>query len=111
MSEKTERIYIVPFRKAIIVPRNRRANKAIKILKEFAKRHMKSDEIIVSTKINEIIWENGITNIPKKIEVKMTKDKDGVVSIKLPTEKEEVVTEKEEVVTEKEEVVTEKEEV
>ena len=44
-----------------------------------------------------MIWKNGIKNIPKKIEVKMTKDKDGVVSIKLPTEKEEVVTEKEEV--------------
>ena len=111
MSEKTERIYIVPFRKSIIAPRNRRANKAMKILKEFAKRHMKSDEIIVSTKVNEVIWKNGIKNIPKKIEVKMTKDKDGVVSIKLPTEKEEVVTEKEKVVTEKEKVVTEKEEV
>ena len=110
MSEKTERIYTVPFRKAIIAPRNKRANKAMKILKEFAKRHMKSEKIVISTVINEIIWKNGITNIPKRIEVKMIKDKDGIVSIKSLTEKEEAVTEKEEAVTKKEKAVTKKEE-
>ena len=85
MSEELERIYKVSLGKAWVAPRNRRAIRAVGILKEFAKRHMKSEEIKISPELNEIIWENGIKRAPRKIEVKMIRDSDGIVTVQLPT--------------------------
>ena len=48
-----ERIYTVPLAKAIAVPRYRRAEKAITILREFVQRHMKPEAIIIDTTVNE----------------------------------------------------------
>lgn len=84
MSEPVEeRIYTVPLGKAWITPKHRRAEKAITILKKFVQRHMKPERIIVDTSVNEAIWKRGITNPPRKIRVKLSKDAEGVVSVNL----------------------------
>jgi large subunit ribosomal protein L31e len=82
MSEM-ERIYTVPLGRAWIAQKYRRAEKAIFVLKQFTKRHMKSTEIIIDPNVNEAIWARGIKNPPRKIRVKMTKDSDGVVTVQL----------------------------
>jgi large subunit ribosomal protein L31e len=64
----------------------RRAEKAMFVLKQFTKRHMKSTEIVIDPKVNEAIWVNGIKNPPRKIRVKMTKDSDGIVTVELAEE-------------------------
>ncbi|MHA1410388.1 MAG: 50S ribosomal protein L31e [Candidatus Odinarchaeia archaeon] len=81
-----ERVYTVPFRDVKKVPRNKRSNKAIRILKEFMIRHMKSEEIIINPKVNEKIWERGIEKPPNKIKVKAIKSRDGVVEVLLAEE-------------------------
>ena len=78
-----ERIYTVPLGRAWVVPRYRRAEKAVTVLRKFVQRHMKSSSIIIDTKVNEAIWSRGIENPPRKIRVKLSKDEDGAVTVTL----------------------------
>ena len=80
MSE-TERIYTVPLKEAWNAQRYRRSERAMMVLKAFAKRHMKAETITVDTTVNEAIWARGIKSPPHKIRVKMTKDDEGAVTI------------------------------
>ncbi|MCD6164155.1 MAG: 50S ribosomal protein L31e [Candidatus Odinarchaeota archaeon] len=77
-----ERIYVIPLaKKFIYTPRQKRAEKAIRVLKEFVERHMKPEKIIIDPEVNEKIWERGIQSPPRKIRVRVTKDKEGVVKV------------------------------
>ncbi len=77
-----ERIYVVPLaKKFIYTPRQKRAEKAIRVLKKFVERHMKPEKIIIDPEVNEKIWERGIQSPPRKIRVRVTKDKEGVVKV------------------------------
>ncbi|MBI2127206.1 MAG: 60S ribosomal protein L31 [Thaumarchaeota archaeon] len=88
MSEKeeVERIYTVPLWRAWVTPRYRRTERVINLLKEFAARHMKSKEVKISEELNEMLWSRGIRNPPRRVTVKMVKDKDGLVTISQPAE-------------------------
>ena len=84
MSEDVERIYTVPLWRAWVTPRHRRTKRAINLIKEFATHHMKSEKIKISEELNELMWNRGIQNPPRRIKVKMVKDKDGQVTISNP---------------------------
>ncbi|MHA1596594.1 MAG: 50S ribosomal protein L31e [Candidatus Asgardarchaeia archaeon] len=78
-----ERVYTVPLWKFIYKPKNKRAKKAISILKEFMMRHMKGEHVIITPEVNEKIWERGIEKPPRRIRVRATKDTEGVVRVYL----------------------------
>jgi large subunit ribosomal protein L31e len=83
---EVDREYIVPLTRAWITPRHQRSARAVRVLREFAVRHMKSSDVKIDTEISEAIWSRGITKPPRKIKVRMTKDEDGLVRISLPKE-------------------------
>ena len=78
-----ERIYIVPLAKARNGPRNKRAKKAIRYLKEYITRHFKPESLIISQEVNEKIWQRGIQNPPRKLKIRATKNIDGLVVLYL----------------------------
>ena len=78
-----ERVYVIPLRKVKNVPRTIRSPRAIRYVKEFIKRHMKTDDIKIDASVNEKIWERGIQKVPPKIKVKAVKDEDGSVAVTL----------------------------
>jgi len=78
-----ERVYTIPLRDVKKGPRTIRSPKAIRHVKEFLQRHMKSDDIKLDSSVNEKIWERGIQKIPPKIKVKAVKDEDGSVLVTL----------------------------
>jgi len=80
---KMERTYIIPLRKVKSVPRTKRAPRAIRFIREFLKKHMKSEDIILDSSINEKVWERGIQKIPTKIKIKAIKEEDGTVKAEL----------------------------
>ena len=84
-----ERMYIIPIkRKVLNVPRWRRAKKAMKVIREFVRRHMKTNEVKIDTKINELIWQFGGKDVPSKIKVIVSKEeKENVAKVKLFEEK------------------------
>jgi large subunit ribosomal protein L31e len=74
-----ERIYIIPLAKARRGPRNKRAKKAIRYLREFMERHFKPESLVISQEVNEAIWSRGIQKPPRKIKIRATKNIDGLV--------------------------------
>ncbi len=81
-----EKIYIIPIRREWLkVPRNQRGKKAIDEIRNFLSRHIHSDDVKLSQKLNEMIWKSGIKNPPSRVKVKVSM-KDGVVIAKLPEE-------------------------
>ena len=91
-----ERIYTIPLQRALVRPPKKRAPRAIQLIKAFITKHMKlvvkvsEDEeeeelpqLIVSTEVNEKVWDRGIEKPPRKIRVRAAKDKDGNVTVYL----------------------------
>ena len=74
-----KRIYTIPLRDVKQMPRTKRAQKAIRYIRKFLSKHMKSDNIVIDKELNEKIWERGIEHIPSKIRVKAEKEEDGRV--------------------------------
>ncbi|MGM5481116.1 MAG: 50S ribosomal protein L31e [Nanobdellota archaeon] len=78
------RTYTIPLRKRFVdVPRYKRAKRAVKTVRAFLERHMKSDDVKIGPKLNEKLWVHGIKNPPARVTVTATKDKDGVVKAEL----------------------------
>src|SRR5919109_1636044 len=77
------RVYTINLGKAWISPQHRRTDRVINMIREFATKHMKSDEIKLEQELNRQIWSRGKTNPPRKVRVKMVKDEDGVVTVSL----------------------------
>jgi len=78
-----ERIYIVPLAIARRGPRNKRAKKAIRYLREYITRHFKPESLVISQEVNEKIWERSIQKPPRKLKVRVTKNIDGLCVIYL----------------------------
>ena len=84
-----EREYTIPLRREFLkVPRYKRANKAIKAIKQFLVRHMKVydrdlNKIKIDKYVNEEIWFRGIKKPPVKIKIKAIKKEDGTVFVEL----------------------------
>ncbi len=85
-TEKLEREYTIPLRSEWIkVPAYKRANKAVRAIKEFLAKHMKVEnrdinKVRVDKLLNEMIWTRGIKHPPTKIKVKAVKE-NGIVRV------------------------------
>lgn len=87
MADKTtelERIYTIPLRKTKDLVRSRRADLAVRDVKRFLSRHMKSEQIWLDASVNEALWSKGKFTIPSRIRVRATRFNDGVVEVTLP---------------------------
>ncbi|MGA9152781.1 MAG: 50S ribosomal protein L31e [Candidatus Nitrosopolaris sp.] len=83
-SEENEtRIDTVNVGRAWITPRYRRTDRVISMIREFAKKGMKSDEVKLDQDLNRQIWRRGKTNPPRKVRLKLVKDEDGTVVVSL----------------------------
>jgi len=76
-----EKLYTVNFRKAWITPRGKRTPRAVRMLRDFVKRHMKTEEVIISNEINEKLWSRSIKKPPRRLRVRVVKDKEGNVIV------------------------------
>jgi large subunit ribosomal protein L31e len=77
-----EKVYTIPLRHVwVVTPRGRRAPRAVRDVRDYVARHMKSDEVAVSNEINSQIWSRSINKPPRKITVRAVKDKEGKVIV------------------------------
>jgi large subunit ribosomal protein L31e len=81
--ESVTRIETVNLGKAWITPRYKRTDRVINMIREFAKKSMKSDEVKLDQDLNRQIWKRGKTNPPRKVRLKLVKDEDGTVVVSL----------------------------
>jgi|SRR5208283_4510453 len=91
-----ERTYTIPLGRALVRPPNKRASRAMQLIKIFITKHMKLEmkvteeeeeeelpRLIISQELNQRIWKRGIEKPPRKIKVRAAKDKDGNVTVYL----------------------------
>ncbi|MCC7570418.1 50S ribosomal protein L31e [Candidatus Micrarchaeota archaeon] len=73
-----ERIYTIPLSEAYKTIRQKRARKAVKIIRSFAAKHMHVEEenVRMSMGVNSKIWARSIQKPPRKIKVKIIKEKE-----------------------------------
>jgi large subunit ribosomal protein L31e len=83
VEENLTRVYTINLGRAWLTPQYRRTDRVVNMIREFAEKHMKSDEIKLEQDLNRQIWSRGKTNPPRKVRVKMVKDEDGVVTVSL----------------------------
>ncbi|MBL7055329.1 60S ribosomal protein L31 [Candidatus Woesearchaeota archaeon] len=79
-----ERTYNVPLRKEFLkAPNWNRTPKAVRALKQFIVKHMKSEDVSIGRYANELLWKKGIKSPPHHIKVNVTKDNKGKVVAEL----------------------------
>ena len=85
-----ERIYTIPLRDAFEHVRKKRGKRAVKIIQEFALRHMKADDVRISEGVNSAILRDGIEKPPRRVKVRMVKGDDALVRVWLIGEEEKI---------------------
>ena len=86
-TESLERIYTINLGKVLLSPKNQRAKRAINMIREFATKHMKSENVKIEEEVSHLIWTRGIRHPPRKIRVKITKDDGNIIVSKYQEEK------------------------
>jgi len=76
-----ERVYTIPFRKVWSTPRGKRTPRASRMLRDFVRRHMKTENVEISNQVNEELWARSIRKPPRQIKVRLVKDKEGRVIV------------------------------
>jgi large subunit ribosomal protein L31e len=79
-----ERVYVIPLRAATQkAKRKKRTPRAVKTVREFLQRHMKSENVKIGEDLNRKLWERGIERTLPRIRVKAVKQDDGSVEASL----------------------------
>lgn len=81
LEENLSRVYTINLGKAWLTPKYRRTDRVVNIVREFAKKNMKSSDVKIDQDLNRQVWSRGKANPPRKIRVRMTKDEDDVVIV------------------------------
>ena len=81
MSQEVERVYTIPLGKVLLSQSQHRAVRAINMIREFARHHMKVEDIKIEEDLAHKIWSKGIRSPPRKIRVRMSKTDEGYVLV------------------------------
>lgn len=86
--DEDERIYTIPLRKVINIPRPKRAPYAVRTIKRYVAKHMKSDlsAVWIDPPVNEKIWSKGIESPPSKIRLMAKRVEEDLIEVTLPEE-------------------------
>lgn len=80
---RLERTYTVPLRHGFSqAPAYKRSPRAVRTLRAFIVRHMKSEEVKIGPALNELLWARGLRHPPPRVKVTAVKE-DGIVKVEL----------------------------
>jgi large subunit ribosomal protein L31e len=84
--EEDERIYTIPLRKTKNVPRTKRTPHAIRTIKKYIAKHMKSklSAVWIDPPVNEKLWGRGIESPPSRIRLKAKRVEEDLIEVTLP---------------------------
>ena len=71
-----EKVYTIPLRNVLKVPKPKSANKTINEIRNFIIRHTKVKNMKLDNSINELVWARGSKNPPRSIKVKISLEDD-----------------------------------
>lgn len=76
-----EKFYDLNLHRIWNAPREKRTPRAVRYLREFVSQRMKTGEVSISEEANSMLWQRGIAKPPRKIRVRVVKDKEGRVIV------------------------------
>src|SRR6266702_612240 len=62
-------------------PREKRTPRAVRYVRQYAAQRMKTDNVSLSEETNSLLWKRGISKPPRKIRIRVVKDKEGKVIV------------------------------
>ncbi len=65
-------VYIIPLARVYWGRRTNRADRAIKLIREFVKKHTKADKVIIYNDVNNYVWSRSREKPPRRIKVVVT---------------------------------------
>ena len=83
MSQELERVYTINLGKALLSQSQHRAVRAINMIKEFARHHMKVETVKIEEELAHLIWSKGVRSPPRKVRVRMSKTDDGFILVSI----------------------------
>ncbi len=81
MSQELERVYTINLGKALLSVDTHRATRAINMIREYARHHMKVEDIKIEEDLAHQIWARGARSPPRKIRVRMSKTDEGYILV------------------------------
>ncbi len=81
MSQELERVYTINLGKVLLSQSQHRAVRAINMIREFARHHMKVETIKIEEDLAQLIWSRGVRSPPRKVKVRMSKTDDGYILV------------------------------
>ena len=76
-----EKFYDLNLRRIWTAPREKRTPRAVRYVKNYAAARMKTDDVSLAEETNSLLWTRGISKPPRKIRIRVVKDKDGKVIV------------------------------
>ena len=76
-----EKFYDLNLRRIWTAPREKRTPRAVRYIRDFAARRMKSDDVSISEETNQLLWARGISKPPRHVRLRVVKDKDDRVIV------------------------------
>jgi len=84
VKEKDEALYVIPLQRVYWGgSRRTRGKRAVRLIREFVKRHFKAERVIVDNMVNEYIFSRKIEKPPRRIAVKVIKIDEGIYKVVL----------------------------
>jgi len=81
-----ESVYVVSLRRVYEVPRGKRAQAAIRAVREHVARHGKAANVKLTPRLSQFIWARGAEKPPRKIKVKVTRVDEETLEVDLAEE-------------------------
>jgi len=81
LSQELERVYTINLGKVKLSQSQHRAVRAINMIREFARHHMKVETIKIEEELAQQIWSKGVRSPPRKVRVRMTKTDEGFILV------------------------------
>ena len=81
MSQELERVYTINLGKALLSVDTHRATRVINMIREYARHHMKVENIKIEEDLARQIWARGAKSPPRKIRVRMSKTDEGYILV------------------------------
>ena len=76
-----EKFYDLNLRRIWTAPREKRTPRVVRYVRNYAAQRMKTDNVSLSEETNSLLWTRGIAKPPRKIRIRVVKDKDGKVIV------------------------------
>ncbi len=76
-----EKFYDLNLRRIWTAPREKRTPRAVRYVRQYAAQRMKTDKVSLSEETNSLLWNRGISKPPRKIRIRVVKDKEGKVIV------------------------------